>query len=187
MLACGFRDETPKPGALIDLGTNSAGAISVMGMSWAATPSSTQPFIDITGFKGILAYVGNYIGSGYAENEGSFFVRISADGRSSRVLSAANEFTSLHSTNVANVWRDSSAPKAEAMLINTNLDGVKLLKGRLDAQVDQALVAPHVSGLTPESLAVRKAQISQRLVCGFEKHQTLRSARGISLKEIVRN
>jgi hypothetical protein len=59
VVACGFRDEAPKPGALLDLGPDSISAISVMGMSWAATPSRTQPFINVEGFKGTLACVGN--------------------------------------------------------------------------------------------------------------------------------
>ncbi len=124
VVACGFRDETPKPGALLDLGAGSAGSISIMGMSWAATPSTTQPFIKLDGFNGSLAYVGNYVGSGYAENDGSFFIRIAGNGRGCRALGAANEFTSLHSTNVANVWRDTSNPKAQALLVNCVGGGV---------------------------------------------------------------
>lgn len=34
------------------------------------------------------------------------------------MLSAANEFTSLHSTNMPNVWRDTSNRAVNAMLIN---------------------------------------------------------------------
>ena len=124
VLACGFRDETPKAGALLDLGPDSAGAISVMGMSWAALPSRTQPFINVDGFQGTLAYVGNYIGSGYDENDGSFFIRIAGNGPGSRVLSAASEFTSRRSTTVANVWRDTSDPKAHAILLNCVGGGV---------------------------------------------------------------
>ncbi len=124
VLFCGFRDETPKAGALVDLGQNSSGTVSIMGMSWAATPSGTQPFINVNGFQGSLAYVGNYVGSGYAENEGSFFIQISGNGSVSRVLSAANEFTSLHSTNVANVWRDTTNPKARSQLVNCVGGGV---------------------------------------------------------------
>lgn len=124
VLACGFRDETPKPGSLIDLGPDSAGSISIFGMSWAATPSTTVPFINVDGFKGTLAYVGNYIGSGYQENDGSFFVRLAGDGSRSRVLCAASEFTSRNSTSVDRTWHDLSNPKAKALLLNCGGGGV---------------------------------------------------------------
>jgi hypothetical protein len=148
VLACGFRDETPKAGALLDLGPDSAGAVSVMGMSWAATPSRTQPFIKLDGFKGTLAYVGNYIGSGYAENDGSFFLQIAGNGRNSRVLSAASEFTSLHSTNVGGIWRDTSEPKAQAMLVNCVGGGVNkrqydvpnVIAQAVDTKLDEAAI-----------------------------------------------
>jgi hypothetical protein len=58
------------------------------------------------------------VGSGYGENEGSFFIRVAGNGRGSGVLSAANELTSTHSTNVASVWRDASSPKAQALFLN---------------------------------------------------------------------
>lgn len=59
VVAAGFRDETPKAGSRLDLGPDSAGALSVFGMSWAGTPSTTVPFINVGDFKGSLAYVGN--------------------------------------------------------------------------------------------------------------------------------
>lgn len=150
VVACGFRDETPKPGALLDLGPGSFGSISIMGMSWAATPSTTQAFIILDAFKGTLAYVGNYVGSGYADNEGSFFFRVSGNGRESRVLCTANEFTSLHSTNVANVWRDSSAPRAEAVLLNCVGGGVN------QRQYDIPNVVSGSVGAVPAELVVLK-------------------------------
>jgi hypothetical protein len=124
VVACGYRDETPRAGALLDLGKDSSGKISIMGMSWAATPSTHQPFINVNDFSGTVVYVGNYIGSGYDENSGSFFFQIRGDGAKTQVLSAANEFTSLHSTNVSNVWRDTSNPAASASLVNSIGGGV---------------------------------------------------------------
>jgi hypothetical protein len=128
VLACGFRDETPKAGSLIDLGPDSAGTISVTGMSWAGTPSTTKPFINLDGFTGTLAYVGNSMGSGYEENDGSFFIRIAGKGSDSRILSAANEFSSRNSTTVAKVWHDSSDPKAQAIVVNCIGGGVNQKK-----------------------------------------------------------
>ncbi len=122
--AYGFRDETPKPGALLDLGPDSAGTLSVVGMSWAGTPSATQPFINVDGFKGTLAYVGNAIGSGYQENDGSLFVRIAGHGANARVLVAASEFTSENSITLPKVWQDHSDPKARAILLNCVGSGV---------------------------------------------------------------
>ncbi|MCL4205933.1 MAG: hypothetical protein KJ000_25905 [Pirellulaceae bacterium] len=148
VVACGFRDETPKPGALLDLGPQSSGTIGIMGMSWAATPSTTQPFITLNGFSGTLAYVGNYVGSGYEENDGSFFIRITGEGRGSRILSAANEFTSRRSTSVASVWRDASDPKALAILVNCVGGGVNqrqydipnVVAQAVDAEIDEKAV-----------------------------------------------
>ena len=128
VLACGYRDETPKAGALIDLGADSAGSLSVVGMSWAATPSTTRPFINLDGFKGTLAYVGNYVGSGYGENDGSFFIRLAGDGSGMRLLSAANEFTSRNSTTVPKVWQDATDPGARAVLDNCVGGGVNQRK-----------------------------------------------------------
>jgi hypothetical protein len=152
-LACGFRDETPKAGALIDLCPESSGAVSIMGMSWAATPSTTQPFINVKDFRGTVAYVGNYVGSGYGENNGFFFFQIAGNGRDTRVLSAANEFTSVHSTNVANIWRDTSNPKANAQLINNIGGGVNqrhydipnVVSQSIDADTDQRAVLETLS------------------------------------------
>ena len=64
------------------------------------------------------------VGSGYGENDGSFSIRVAGNGSGSQVLSAANEFTSLHSTNVAHVWRNTSAPKAQALFVNCVGGGV---------------------------------------------------------------
>ena len=148
VLACGFRDETPKAGALLDLGPNSAGAVSVMGMSWAAMPSTTQPFINVDGFHGTLAYVGNYIGSGYEENDGSFFIWVAGNGHDSSVLTAASEFTSRRSTTVANVWRDTSDPKAHAILVNCVGGGVN------QQQYDIPNVVAQTVGAEPAEKAV---------------------------------
>jgi hypothetical protein len=145
VLACGFRDETPKPGSLIDLGPDSAGSIGVIGMSWAATPSATTPFINVDGFKGTLAYVGNYIGSGYQENDGSFFIRIAGDGTRTRVLCSASEFTSRGSITVDKTWHDLSDPKAQAFLLNCGGGGVNqpqhnipyVVSHAVDAEPDQ--------------------------------------------------
>lgn len=144
VLFCGFRDETPKAGAVIDLGQNSSGTVAIMGMSCAATPSTTQPFINVNGFQGSLAYVGNYVGSGYAENEGSFFIQISGNGSGHRILSAANEFTSLRSTNVASVWRDTTNPKARALLVNCVGGGVN------QKQYDIPNVVAQATGTEPQ-------------------------------------
>lgn len=142
VLACGFRDETPRAGALLDLGKNSSGKISIMGMSWAATPSANQPFINVNDFAGTLAYVGNYVGSGYDENDGSFFFQISGNGSKTHVLSAGNEFTSLHSTNVPNVWRDTSNPAANAILINCIGGGVNQRHYEIPNVVGQKIDSP---------------------------------------------
>ena len=148
VLACGFRDETPRPGALIDLGRDSSGSISVIGMSWAATPSTTKPFINVDGFRGTLAYVGNYIGSGYEENDGSFFIRIAGDGTHSRVLSATSEFTSRNSTTVDRTWHDISDPKAQAFLLNCGGGGVNQKQHSIPNVVAQAV------GAEPDERAV---------------------------------
>ena len=108
----------PKAGSLLDLGPSSAGSISMMGMSLAGTASTTTPFIGVDGFKGTLSYVGNSMGTGYKENDGSFFVRIAGKSSDSRVLCAANEFRSGNSTTVAKTWHDESDPKAHAILLN---------------------------------------------------------------------
>ncbi len=148
VLACGYRDETPKPGALIGLDKDSSGSISVMGMSWAATPSTTKPFINIEGFRGTLSYVGNYIGSGYDENDGSFFIRITGDGSHSRILSAASEFTSRNSTTADRTWHDSSAPKAQAFLLNCGGGGVNQKQHNIPNLVAQTV------GADPDEKAV---------------------------------
>lgn len=137
VIACGFRDEAPKPGALLDLGPNSAGAISVVGMSWAGTPSVTQPFLHLDGFKGTLAYVGNAMGSGYKENDGSLFVRITGSGADTRALVAASEFTSENSITLRRVWQDQSQPKARAVLLNCVGSGVNKPKHNLPNVVAQ--------------------------------------------------
>jgi hypothetical protein len=156
VVACGFRDETPKPGALLDLGPESSGTIGIMGMSWAATPSTTQPFINVDGFQGTLAYVGNYVGSGYEENDGSFFIRIAGSGHGSRVLSAASEFTSRRSTTVANVWRDTSDPQAQAILVNCVGGGVN------QQQYDIPNVVAQTVGAEPAEQAVLEMLTSIR-------------------------
>ena len=120
VVAMGFRDETPKPGALLDLGPESAGRISVAGMSWAGTPSTTQPFLNLDGFKGTLAYVGNVDGQpAIGENDGSFFVRISGNGRDCRALFAASEFVSENSITLPKVWQDTSDPESPPRFSST--------------------------------------------------------------------
>ncbi|MBA3705443.1 MAG: T9SS type A sorting domain-containing protein [Bacteroidetes bacterium] len=117
VLACGYRDETPIAGTILNL-SPTTGAVSIMGMSWAATPSTTVPFINVNGFKGTLAYIGNTTVKGYAQDSGSFFMNISGDGSNCNVLSAASYFTSQNSTTSAAVWKDNSSPKAKAALLN---------------------------------------------------------------------
>ena len=148
VLACGYRDETPKAGSLIDLGPESAGSVSLVGMSWAATPSKTRPFINLESFKGTLGYVGNSIGSGYGENDGSFFVRIAGDGGATRLLCAADEFSSVNSTTVPKVWQDASSPKAEAFLDNCIGGEVNQKK------YDIPNVAPQGAGAEPDEKAM---------------------------------
>jgi Pectate lyase superfamily protein len=147
VLACGYRDETPKPGSLIDLGPDSAGSVSVVGMSWAATPSKTKPFINLQSFKGTLAYLGNSIGSGYAENDGSFFISIAGDGAATRLLSAADEFSSVNSTTLPKVWQDASSPKALAILDTCIGGGVNQKK------YDIPNIAPKRAGAEPDEKA----------------------------------
>jgi hypothetical protein len=137
VLACGYRDETPKAGSLIDLGHDSEGSVSIVGMSWAATPSATTPFINLESFKGTLAYVGNTTGSGYGENDGSFLIRIAGDGARTRLLAAADEFCSVNSTTVPRVWQDVSNPKARAILDNCIGGGVNQQKYDIPNVVDQ--------------------------------------------------
>jgi hypothetical protein len=136
--AYGFRDETPKPGALLDLGPDSAGRISVVGMSWAGTPSTTQPFINLEGFKGSLTYVGNAMGSGYQENDGSLFVRITGPCDGLRALFAASEFTSENSITLPKVWQDRSDPKARAILLHCVGSGVNKPKHNIPNMVSQS-------------------------------------------------
>jgi hypothetical protein len=45
----------------------------------------------IVGSSETLAYVGNSIRSGYAEEDGSFFIRIAGDGAATRLNCAAAE------------------------------------------------------------------------------------------------
>lgn len=141
VVAAGFRDETPEAGSLLDLGPGSAGAISVFGMSWAGTPSTTVPFINVGDFKGTLAYVGNAMGSGYRENGGSFFIRIHGDGTGTRLLAAANEFTSDDSLTAPKVWQDISKPPARALLINNVGSGVNQPKRDIANVADQVMDA----------------------------------------------
>lgn len=122
--ACGFRDETPRAGSLIDLGPESSGWVGIAGMSWAGTPSSDVPFVNLDGFRGTLAYVGNSMGRGYQENDGSFFFRIAGDGSRTNLLCAGSEFRSRKSVTLPAVWRDTSDPPADALLVSCVGGGV---------------------------------------------------------------
>jgi hypothetical protein len=99
-----------------------------------------------------LAYVGNYVGSGYEENEGSFFIQVAGDGSDTRVLSAANEFTSRHSTNVANAWRDITRPKAQALFLNGV--GGAVNQRQYDIPNDGILPLPPITGAARHHLLV---------------------------------
>jgi hypothetical protein len=124
VLAYGYRDETPVSGSLLNLGPTSSGAVSIAGMSWAAMPSATIPFIAINGFNGTLAYVGTSAGSGYNDNAGSMFIEISGNGSNTHVLGAAAYFSSQNSTSAANVWKDHTSPAAQAAFLNCFGGGV---------------------------------------------------------------
>lgn len=131
------------PAGLIDLGPESAGELSVAGMSWhmdnrAQPLAGKHPVVRVNGFRGLLGLVGNELDAVDPDTPNPW-VHLTGDGGAATVIGIANMFRRAGETfDAAKIWMDDSAPPAKAMMLGS---GHPTVVGRQrDAQPDAALV-----------------------------------------------
>ena len=155
LIVIGQTSEVPKQATALTL--TGSGALTIAAYRFAITPGPT-PLFSLDGFRGTATFVANELYNGYNADDASIFFRLAGNGRNCKVLNACNGFSAVNATTVAETWRDTTDPAAQAVMLNCEGGGVNKPKTNLPNVVNK------VADATPDPQFIRDALADLRAI-----------------------